>query len=604
MKPKKRKSLNSQLPKYLLISPSTIILLIAFFFPILSLFTLSVYHGIPGSGLIDYSNPSLSNFVEFFDPFNMKVFFRTLKIALEATIVALFVGYPIAVSMTKGSNAKRSLILGLILTPLITNVVARTLGLMIIFGNSGPVNSFIQALGFEKVGFLGEELGIVLGLVQVYTPYMVLSIKAVLENINFNIQEAARDLGCSRIQAFFKVVFPLSMPGVVAGCLFVYLLSFSSYITPKLMGKGTIMTMSMLVYQQGMSLLNWPFAAAVAIVLLVTSLILVTLYNKMTSRIERMNDRTGNYRNVNYNNAWHRFVTKISNFFYDIFASIGRTVDKNDFLLNIKKGLDVVVDKVGGILIKAWAVLGIIFIVCPLPIVIISSFTSANMVVFPPKGFSTKWYTSLLDKTEYIKSFLVSVRLSAIAVACAVIFGTMVALALTRYKFRFSNALRTFFLSPLMVPGVIFGLAAVRFAASIGWNASFQALLCAHIVIATTYVIRTVLSSLIGFDMSIEEAARDLGANPWTTFWKVTFPIIRPAIIVAGLFSFITSMDETTVSVFLIGGRFITLPVRVFSQLEFGLEPTITAISSLLVIFALIILFVIDRVIGLNKFKI
>lgn len=590
--------------KYVLLAPSTIILLFAFFIPIIYLFALCVYHGVPGSGLIDYSNPNLDNFIRFMDPYNMKVLLRTLRIALVATVVSLVIGYPIALSMTKGSNRKKSIMLALLLTPLVTNVVARTLGLMIIFGNSGPVNKVIEILGFEGIKFLGEEFGIVLGLVQVYTPYMVLSIKAVLENTNFNLQEAARDLGCSKWQAFRKVVLPLSMPGVVAGSLFVFLLSFSSYITPKLMGKGTIMTMSMYVYQQGMSLMDWPFAAAVAIVLLVVSLLLVTLYNKMTSRIERMNDRTGLYRNTNYSGSWHLFVARIKDFFYDIYANIMRRLERNEATARTLRGLSTGFQVAGTIVVKACVVLGVIFIICPLPIVIISSFTDASLVYFPPKGFSLKWYVGLLEKTEYLRSFLVSLRLAFGAVAIALITGTMVAVALTRFRFRFTNFLRTFFLSPLMIPGVIFGLAAVRFASLIGWNASFKALLAAHIVICSTYVIRTVLSSLIGFDTSIEEAARDLGATSWQTFWKVTFPIIRPSIIVSGLFSFITSLDETTVSVFLVGGQTVTLPVRIFSQLEYGLEPTITCISSLLVIFALIILLVIDRMIGLHKFKI
>lgn len=117
-------------------------------------------------------------------------------------------------------------------------------------------------------------------------------------------------------------------------------------------------------------------------------------------------------------------------------------------------------EKVGAVLVKCWVVLGVVFIVCPLPIVIISSFTEANLVYFPPKGFSLKWYVGLLEKTEYLRSFLVSLRLAFVAVAVALVFGTMVAVALTRFKFRFTNTLRTFFLSPLMIPGVIFGLAA------------------------------------------------------------------------------------------------------------------------------------------------
>lgn len=602
--PKNIQRLRRKTSKYLLLTPGVAILAVFFFLPLAYLFVLCIFQGMPGSGLIDYSSPSLANFAKFTDEYSRMVLWRTLRIAFLAALFSLLIGYPIAYSMTKGSSRKKSLMLALILTPLVTNVVARTLGLMIIFGNSGVVNSTLKTLGFTGVKFLGTEMGIVLGLVQVFTPYMILSIKAVLENTNFNLQEAARDMGCTKWQAFHKVILPLSTPGIVAGTLFVFLLSFSSYVTPKLMGGGTIMTMSMYVYQQSMQLLDWPFAAAVAIVLLLVSLTIVTIYNKMTSRIERMNDRTGIYRNANYGSRWHLFKQKIGNFFYDKYVFVVRKAKSVAPGAALAKYGPLVFEKLGGVLVKILVVGGILFIISPLPIVIISSFTSANLVYFPPKGFSVKWYLGLLNKTEYLGSFLVSLRLALISVGIALVSGTMVAVALTRFRFKFTNLLRTIFLSPLMVPGVIFGLAAVRFAALIGWSASFQALMAAHIVICSTYVIRTVLSGMVGFEGSLEEASRDLGASPWQTFWKVTFPIIRPSIIVAGLFSFITSLDETTVSVFLVGGKSVTLPVRIFSQLEYGLEPTITAISSILVLLAVVILLVIDKVLGLHKFKI
>ncbi len=602
--PKNIQRLRRKTSKYLLLTPGVAILAVFFFLPLAYLFVLCIFQGMPGSGLIDYSSPSLANFAKFTDEYSRMVLWRTLRIAFLAALFSLLIGYPIAYSMTKGSSRKKSLMLALILTPLVTNVVARTLGLMIIFGNSGVVNSTLKTLGFTGVKFLGTEMGIVLGLVQVFTPYMILSIKAVLENTNFNLQEAARDMGCTKWQAFHKVILPLSTPGIVAGTLFVFLLSFSSYVTPKLMGGGTIMTMSMYVYQQSMQLLDWPFAAAVAIVLLLVSLTIVTIYNKMTSRIERMNDRTGIYRNANYGSRWHLFKQKIGNFFYDKYVFVVLKAKSVAPGAALAKYGPLVFEKLGGVLVKILVVGGILFIISPLPIVIISSFTSANLVYFPPKGFSVKWYLGLLNKTEYLGSFLVSLRLALISVGIALVSGTMVAVALTRFRFKFTNLLRTIFLSPLMVPGVIFGLAAVRFAALIGWSASFQALMAAHIVICSTYVIRTVLSGMVGFEGSLEEASRDLGASPWQTFWKVTFPIIRPSIIVAGLFSFITSLDETTVSVFLVGGKSVTLPVRIFSQLEYGLEPTITAISSILVLLAVVILLVIDKVLGLHKFKI
>ncbi len=598
---KKQRKRKSDAAKYVLLAPGAIILTLCFILPLLYLFMLCVYQGIPGSGLIDTTSPGFDNFVRFMEPYNLMVLWRTLRIAFMAALGAFLVGYPIAYSMTKGSNRKKSIMLALILTPLVTNVVARTLGLMIIFGNSGPINSVIEALGFEGIKFLNTEFGIVLGLVQVYTPYMVLSIKAVLENTNYNLQEAARDMGCTKWQAFTKVIFPLSTPGVVAGTLFVFLLSFSSYVTPRLMGGETIMTMSMYVYQQGMILLDWPFAATVALILLSVSLLLVTLYNKATSRVERMNDQTGLYRDNNFTSKWHVMKNAVKDFGYNNYVILVKKLHIDSFW---SKYCSKAFEIVGGLFIKLWVILGVGFIVSPLPIVVISSFTAARLVYFPPNEYSIKWYTGLLEKTEYIRSFIVSLQLAALAVCIALVVGTMVALALTRYRFRFTNFLRTFFLSPLMVPGVIFGLAAVRFAALIGWSASFQALLCAHIIICSTYVIRTVLSGLIGFNGSLEEASRDLGASAWQTFWRVTFPIIRPSIIVAGLFSFIVSLDETTVSVFLVGGQSVTLPVRIFSQLSYGLEPTITAISSILVIFAVVILLIIDKVLGLHKFKI
>jgi putative spermidine/putrescine transport system permease protein len=128
--------------------------------------------------------------------------------------------------------------------------------------------------------------------------------------------------------------------------------------------------------------------------------------------------------------------------------------------------------------------------------------------------------------------------------------------------------------------------------------------LLAHLVLTTAYVVRTISASLVGFDITLEEAARDLGANAFYTFRHVTLPIIKPGLIVAGIFAFIVSFDETTVSMFITGGRTITLSVRIFSQLEYGLDPTVTAISSLLILMAVGALFVIGKVFGLEKFSI
>lgn len=582
-----------------LLGPGLLILLLGYFIPLIMLFIISFYQGVPGSGIMNKTFTS-ENYLRFFDPYYAEVLFTTVKVASFATLLSLVLGYPIALLLSKSSEKVRNILLAIVLTPLLTNVVARTLGLMIMLGKHGPVNKFLGLFGVPTIEFIPGQLGIVVGLTQVFMPYMILSISSVLSNINFSLQEAARDLGCNAYSAFWKVIFPLSMPGVVAGSLFVFLLSFSSYVTPRLLGGGKVMVMTMLIYQQAMQLLNWPFAAAVAIILLVVSIILVTFYSKATGKVEArqmpLANVNGTAAKQNNDDFWDRF----NDFRYELANKASNVLSKGlgwlSFLKNLAP-LNKYLAKIGYLLI-------LLFIIMPLPVVILSSFSESSMITFPPMGFSFKWYTGLLERVEYIRSFLLSLRIAFLCVVISLSFGTLASLALVRYDFRGKELVKSLFLSPLMLPAVIVGISILRFLVSIGWVATFKGILLAHLVLTTAYVVRTISSSLIGFDNTLEEAARDLGASAFYTFRHITLPLIKPGLIVAGIFAFIVSFDETTVSMFITGGRTITLSVRIFSQLEYGLDPTVTAISSLLILMAVGALFIIGKVFGLEKFSI
>ncbi|MEW6623043.1 MAG: ABC transporter permease subunit [Bacillota bacterium] len=584
-----------------LLSPGLIIITVGFFIPVIMLFIISFYQGVPGSGLI-VEEFTTANYARFVDAYYMEVLFRTFKIAVYTTILSLLLGYPVAMVLAKSTGRVKSILLAIVLTPLLTNVVARTLGLMIVLGRHGPINQMLDAIGLPRVNFIPGELGIVIGLTQVFMPYMILSISSVLANIDFSLEEAARDLGSSKLGAFWKVIFPLSMPGIVAGSLFVFLLSFSSYVTPRLLGGGKVMVMTMLIYQQAMQLLNWPFAAAVAVILLIVSIGLVTVYTKATAS-SKLGDNAvfGGFQKAG---LWQEISRKFADWRYDAMNAVSRAAD----VISEKVPLVVLLKYPfifgGKFLIRTWQLIIIIFIIVPLPLVILSSFNATSMITFPPTGFSFKWYTGIFERMEYVRSFMLSLRLALLCVVISVTTGTLAALALARYNFWGREIVRSLFLSPLMLPAVIVGIALLRFLVIFGWVATFQGILLAHLVLTTAYVVRTVSSSLVGFDSSLEEAARDLGASAFYTFRKVTLPLIKPGIIVAAIFAFIVSFDETTVSIFITGGRTITLPVRIFSQLEYGLDPTVTAISSLLILMAAIALLVIAKVFGLEKFSI
>ncbi|MDO9085129.1 MAG: ABC transporter permease subunit [Anaerolineaceae bacterium] len=587
---------------YLFISPGIIILLIGFFIPIIMLFSLSFFKHVPGSGLIDRTL-TIENYTRFADTYYLKVLLVTFRIALGTTLLSLLLGFPMALMINKARGVAKTILLVVILTPLLTNVVARTLGLMIVLGRHGPINQLLAFLDVPKFNFIPSELGIIIGLAQVFMPYMILSINSVLSNIDFSLQEAARDLGSSAMEAFWKVIFPLSIPGIIAGSLFVFLLSFSSYVTPRLLGGGQIMVMTMLIYQQATALLNWPFAAAAAFILLIFTIIIVTAYTKIAASGDLRQDDAKQSRSE-FGSKLSHFKQIFNEFLYSISAAMSRKIRK----LTLLKKITLPIAKFFGLLqpflSKLLIILIIIFIILPLPLVILSSFSSSSMITFPPSGYSTKWYTGLLDRPEYIRSFLLSVRLASISTVVALITGTLASLGLSRYNFPGREFIRSIFLSPLMLPAVIVGIALLRFLVEIRQTVSFQGLLLAHLVLTTAYVVRTVSSSLVGFDNSLHEAARDLGASAFHTFRTITLPLIKPGLIVAGIFAFITSFDETTVSIFITGGRTITLPVRIFSQLEYGLDPTVTAISSLLIVMALIAISIIGKVFGLEKFSI
>ncbi|PKO08583.1 MAG: hypothetical protein CVU40_14885 [Chloroflexi bacterium HGW-Chloroflexi-2] len=587
---------------YLFITPGLLIIAFGFLIPMIMLFAISFFKGIPGSGLIDRTF-TLENYTRFADPYYFKVLFVTFRIALGTTLLSLILGYPLALLINRTRGFAKTILLVTILTPLLTNVVARTLGLMIVLGRHGPINQLLDLLSIPKFTFIPSELGIIIGLTQVFMPYMIMSINSVLSNIDFSLQEAARDLGSSATGAFWKVIFPLSVPGIIAGSLFVFLLSFSSYVTPRLLGGGQIMVMTMLIYQQATALLNWPFAAAASLILLVFTIILVTSYTKIASSGDLRQDDAKQSTDKS-KTTWKKINSDLREFLYSINALVSRSLMKITILKNAMTSSGKFFSVISPVISKIVIILIIIFIILPLPLVILSSFSESSMISFPPKSYSTRWYTGLLDRPEYIRSFLLSVRLASISMIVSLIFGTLASLGLARYKFPGREFIRSIFLSPLMLPAVIVGIALLRFLVEIRQTATFQGLLLAHLVLTTAYVVRTISSSLVGFDNSLQEAARDLGASAFHAFRTITLPLIKPGLIVAAIFSFITSFDETTVSIFITGGRTITLPVRIFSQLEYGLDPTVTAISSLLIVMALIAITIIGKVFGLEKFSI
>lgn len=242
-----------------------------------------------------------------------------------------------------------------------------------------------------------------------------------------------------------------------------------------------------------------------------------------------------------------------------------------------------------------------LFIVAPLICVIAVSFNGEPVIAFPPTSFSLKWYVNAITNDQFVSSSLISLYLALSATLIGVPLGTLAAIGLSRSGSRFKPIAQSVFLAPLAVPGIVISLSILLALSAIDFKYAPTRLLLGHVIMVTPYAIRTVLASLSRMDESLEEVALTLGANPAKTFFLVTLPLIRPGIIAGAIFSFILSFDDVTVSLFLIDARTATLPITMMSYLEYSLDPTVAAISSLVIIVTLLLALLLQRMFGLRR---
>jgi len=253
------------------------------------------------------------------------------------------------------------------------------------------------------------------------------------------------------------------------------------------------------------------------------------------------------------------------------------------------------------IALAAFVVLFFIFMLAPILVVVVVSFTAAGYVAFPIPGWSLKWFGNIFAYRPFIDALLVSfqVAIGATLLSCAI--GIPACLFLARARGAWAGAIMTFLLSPLSMPMIVIGFASLFFLSWLGIGISFTALLITHTVVCLPYVIRTVAGVYAGVPRSYEEAAAILGANPAKVFWHVTLPLIRPGIMAGSLFSFLTSFDNLPISYFFGSSSTNTLPVVMLSYLEHQFDPTIAALSTLQLAMAVVALLVVDRIYGIDK---
>jgi putative spermidine/putrescine transport system permease protein len=230
--------------------------------------------------------------------------------------------------------------------------------------------------------------------------------------------------------------------------------------------------------------------------------------------------------------------------------------------------------------------LGVGFVLLPLVIVVFYSFSSVAYGVFPPPGLSLRWYGNLLEQPSFRGAFLRSVGIGLAATGIALVVGFLCALALVRGRFPGREPLRAFLLSPIVMPKIVLGVGWFIFFARLGFQGGVVPLTLAHTIVVLPFVVNILAANLVGLDPTLEEAAQDLGAPVSTVLWRIVLPQIRSGLVVSALLAFIVSFDQVESSIFLTRGENNTLPIEMFLYMEKWQDPTIAALSALLILFA------------------
>jgi putative spermidine/putrescine transport system permease protein len=230
------------------------------------------------------------------------------------------------------------------------------------------------------------------------------------------------------------------------------------------------------------------------------------------------------------------------------------------------------------------------YLIFPVLVVVPVSFSSAAYLQFPPPGLSLQWYQKYFDRRDWVEATFLSIRIALLTSIIATFLGTLASLALVRGRFWGRNLITSFIVSPLIIPSIIVAIGVYFFYARLQIVGNWWALALAHTALAIPFVVINVSATLYGFDERLEFAAMNLGANRWQTFSKVTLPIIRPGVFAGALFAFITSFDELIVALFISGTGAVTLPRKMWDGLRQEIDPTIAAVSSLLIALSVLIL--------------
>jgi putative spermidine/putrescine transport system permease protein len=562
------------------IYPLLLFVIAVFVYPVAQILILSLFDAGGRFSLANYSRIATT-------PVYLQTLLITFEIAGWTTFLAMLAGYPVAYLLANSSARTRDTLTLLVLMPFWTSFLVRTFAWMILLGRNGAVNRLLMSLGITDapVSFIYNFTGVMIGMVHAMLPLAILTMLSVMQSIDTNLVKAARTLGARGGQSFWRIYFRLSLPGVAAAGLLVFITALGFFITPALLGGRRETMISQVIIAVIQELLNFPFAGALSVLLLAAAAIVFYLYDRLLG----MSTLSGGASASELvGRGGKGAIAQLGALVGDrVIAALGwmsdRAGDLWDRLFPVRpdrphRGISRTVLWIAGLLIVGFLCLPSLFVI---PV----SFTSGTFIEFPPQGFSLRWYQTYLGSGGWVNATIRSFIVAGLTAVVSTLLGSAAAFVLVRQRLFGRIAILSLILAPLVLPRLIIAVALFYLYARLGLVGTILGLVLGHTILAVPYVVITVMAVLKTYDERLDQAAWSLGASKLRTLYHITLPQIRGGVIAGFLFAFITSFDDLTVALFVTGGSTSTLPRQMWNDLLLQVNPTLAAVSTVILVF-------------------
>lgn len=544
--------------RFFLLAPVFILLIVAFALPLLYI--------IPQA----FGGDAAGRFLRIFQsPVYLRVIWTTVRISLEATAITLVVAFPLAWMLSRASGLKAIFLALLVLIPFLSSVLVRTFAWLAILGQRGLINGTLLSLGLisEPLPLLFSEPAVIVALVHSSIPMMVFALVTVLRRIDGRILLAASTLGANPLRAWFGIVVPLAIRGIQSGVIIIFLFTIASFIAPAFLGNQRQQMLAQVIQSEIETGADWPFAAALGMTLALVATIAVAVLTAVMRVFSRW-QRPGLPQQAPLQPQSGQAATAL------LRRPVALPSARFEFSALFSHG--------ARIFEPAYLTLISIFILLPLVVLFPVSFSSADVLIFPPPGYSLRWFETILGSPEWIEAALTSLRIAAAACVLSLVLATLAVLGFGRQRFLFQGALEALVQSPLSVPAVVFALGAYLAFARIGLVDTETGIIIAHTVLIFPVVYLIASATYSSIDPGLSLAAASLGAHPWRAFRTIVFPLLLPGLAIGALIAMLLSFDESVASIFLSDLSVKTLPRKLWEGIRFNTSPESAAVSAVL----------------------